>query len=56
MSYIPNTDDDRARMLAAIGVKSIDELFHDVPRALRYPDLDLPTAVSELDVLQELQA
>jgi len=27
MSYIPNTDEDRAEMLAAIGAASLDDLF-----------------------------
>ncbi len=56
MSYVPNTDDDRAAMLQAIGVESIGRLFHDVPEALRYPSLDLPSPVSEPEILAELQA
>ena len=31
MSYIPNTDADRAEMLSVIGKPSIDDLFADVP-------------------------
>ena len=31
MRYLPLTDDDRAEMLARIGVADIDELFADVP-------------------------
>jgi len=56
MPYIPNTDADRAAMLKAIGVKSIGELFQDVPAALRYPSLDLPKPVSEAEILSELRA
>ena len=56
MSFIPHTDIDRAAMLKVIGVESIDELFHDVPAALRYPSLDLPAPTSELEILHELQA
>ncbi|MGQ9492742.1 MAG: aminomethyl-transferring glycine dehydrogenase subunit GcvPA [Anaerolineae bacterium] len=55
MSYIPNTDADRTAMLKAIGVKNIDELFHDVPEALRYPELKLPPPVSEMEILRELR-
>nr|MBC7244564.1 aminomethyl-transferring glycine dehydrogenase subunit GcvPA [Chloroflexota bacterium] len=55
MPYIPNTDADRAAMLKAIGVKDIDELFHDVPEALRYPELTLPPPVSEMEILRELR-
>ena len=34
MSYIPNTDADRARMLEAIGIRSIGELFTPVPEEI----------------------
>jgi glycine dehydrogenase subunit 1 len=40
--YLPLTDDDRAAMLAAVGVSSVDELFADVPEAVR---LDRPLAL-----------
>jgi glycine dehydrogenase subunit 1 len=33
MRYLPLTPDDRAAMLATIGVPSIDDLFVDVPKA-----------------------
>lgn len=56
MNYIPNTDADRAEMLAAVGAASVADLFHDVPEKFRFPELDLPPALSELEVLQELQA
>jgi glycine dehydrogenase subunit 1 len=55
MSYIPLTDAGRKAMLAEIGVSSIDDLFTDVPREHRYPSLQLPSPLSEMDVLDELQ-
>jgi len=54
MSFIPNTDADRKRMLEAVGVASAAELFHDVPKEHRFPRLDLPSALSELEILNEL--
>ena len=54
--YIPNTDDDRRRMLAAIGVASSEELFQDIPQAYRNPPLDLPAPGSELALLRDLRA
>jgi len=54
--YIPNTEADRQRMLKTIGVKSVDDLFYDVPAGHRYPKLDLPPALSEMEVRAELQA
>lgn len=55
MSYIPHTELERQQMMAAVGVKSIDELFADVPAAVRFPDLELPEPASELEILEELQ-
>ncbi len=54
MPFIANTDADRAAMLAAVGVQRVEDLFHDVPEAVRYPTLDLPEALSELEAVREL--
>ncbi len=56
MSYIPHTDADRDAMLAAIGAKSIDELFEAVPESHRFPTLNLPAPKSEMEVASQLQA
>tara|TARA_B100000945_G_scaffold321614_1_gene337654 strand:- start:7015 stop:8352 length:1338 start_codon:yes stop_codon:yes gene_type:complete len=55
MSYIPHTDADRKTMLEACNTKSIDDLFSMIPEQHRFPDLDLPSPLSELEILQELQ-
>ena len=55
MNFIPNTDADRADMLAAIGLASIADLFRDVPKEHRFPRLDLPAPLSEQEVLRELE-
>ena len=56
MSYVPHTDADRAEMLAAIGVERVEDLFHDVPAARRFPELRLPEPLSEMELLAELEA
>jgi len=56
MSYVPHSDADRQDMLAEIGVESVEELFVDVPEAVRYPEVKLPRPLSEMEVLAELQA
>ncbi len=57
MRYLPLTPDDRKAMLAAIGAKSIDELFRDVPEAARIEgDFDLPPHQGELEVDRALSA
>ncbi len=55
MGYIPHTDSEREAMLRVIGVKSVDELFADVPARHRFPKLDLPEALSEMDAVAELR-
>ncbi|MCJ7512994.1 MAG: aminomethyl-transferring glycine dehydrogenase subunit GcvPA [Anaerolineales bacterium] len=55
MAYIPHTDAERKEMLAAVGVRSLDDLYQAVPADVRFPDLDLPDSVSELEITQELQ-
>jgi glycine dehydrogenase subunit 1 len=54
MSFIPNTDADRALMLERVGVGSVSDLFHDVPASHRFPKLDLPAALSEMEILKEI--
>jgi len=41
VAYGPHTPADRQRMLAAIGVRSVDDLFADIPEALRAGPLRL---------------
>ena len=42
MPYGPHTEGDRERMLAALGLDSVDALFADIPAELRASGLDLP--------------
>jgi len=54
MTYIPHSPKERDAMLATIGVKSMEELFRDVPQKHRFPKLDLPPALTEMEVAAEL--
>src|SRR5512140_1812073 len=56
MAFIPNTEADKAEMLKVIGVGSMAELFRDVPEQHRFPELILPPALSEIEILNELHA
>jgi glycine dehydrogenase subunit 1 len=52
--YIPNTVAEQDELLAAIGLRSVDDLFADIPDAYRNPNLDLPAPMSELEIQREL--
>ena len=54
MPYGPHTADDRARMLAALGISSVDELFADIPLELRASPLHLPPPEPELELSSRL--
>jgi glycine dehydrogenase subunit 1 len=55
MPYGPHTADDRERMLATLGIESVDELFADIPKALRASRLDLPDPEPELELAARLE-
>jgi glycine dehydrogenase subunit 1 len=58
MRYLPLSDADRSEMLRVIGADSIDDLFRDVPDALRLkgPIAGLPMHASELAVERHMAA
>ena len=52
--FVPMTAADRQHMLDVIGVNDVDDLFADIPAKYRNPDLDLPSALSEHDVVTHM--
>jgi len=54
MPFITNTDQDRQAMLVRLGLSSVDDLFSELPVRFRNPDIELPTAASELEIMAEL--
>ena len=63
MSFLSLTGEDRESMLAAVGVDSVDELFADIPEAVRMrerlalePALSEPELVAHLDELASRNA
>ena len=53
--YTPNTENDRREMLAAIGVKTVDDLFKDIPETYLNPELKIPDAISEMELVKEME-
>lgn len=55
MRYIPHTDADVRRMLAAVGASEVEDLFACIPEKLRLErPLAVPRAASEAEILDEL--
>ncbi|MBR3507052.1 MAG: glycine dehydrogenase, partial [Lentisphaeria bacterium] len=55
MPYIPNTDADRAEMLAAAGFASVDEMWEKAGVKFPAPALDgIPEGKSEFEVMSYL--
>lgn len=57
MRFVPVTCEQRERMLAAIGVRSVDELFAPIPAQARLDrPIALPAGLSEVELAAELEA
>jgi glycine dehydrogenase subunit 1 len=57
MPYIPHTDADVAEMLACIGARNTEDLFDEIPAALRIDALPgVPDALSEAEVTRLMRA
>jgi len=56
MPYIPNTDEDRKKMLKKIGVRSFEELLCEIPEELLFKGkYNLPQALSEYEVKKKIE-
>lgn len=56
MRYIPNTDADCAEMLQAVGVRTVEDLFADIPAAVRLKrPLKVPPAMAESELSRHMR-
>ena len=53
--FIPHTDQETKEMLEVVGVKDIESLFNDIPKKYRFPKLNLPPAMTEMEIMAEMQ-
>jgi glycine dehydrogenase subunit 1 len=52
MRYLPKSPADRAAMLQAIGIRSVDELFAPIPAEYRLTrDLKIPRQMAESEIV-----
>ena len=56
MDFISNCEPQNREMLAAIGVKSIEELFHNIPKKLRLPKPLHDDGISEFEGLRLMES
>ena len=55
LDYAPHGEADLAALLDAVGVASVEELFAEIPAAVRFEgDLRLPAGLSEAELMTEL--
>ncbi len=54
MTFNPHTKEDRQAMLAATGLTSIEALFGAIPEDVRFPELNLPSPLSEQEAYRRL--
>jgi glycine dehydrogenase subunit 1 len=53
--FVPHSDAEREAMLKTIGVARIEDLFTDVPEDYRFPQLNLPPAMTEMEIMGEME-
>ena len=56
MAFIPLTADERESMLAEIGIASVADLFVDIPAEKRFPHLEVPPPLTELETVRKMSA
>ena len=55
MDFIPHTPEQIEEMLEVIGVKSIDDLFDEIPAHLQNADMSgIPEGISEMEMLRKM--
>ncbi len=52
--YTSLTHADRKAMLKVIGIEKIEDLFQSLPDEGKFPELNLPEGITEMEVLDEL--
>ncbi len=53
--FIPHSNKEKEEMLKSIGVSKIEDLFDAIPKEHRFPKLNLPEGLTEMEALAELQ-
>lgn len=55
-NFLVHNDEVKAEMLKVCGLDKIEDLFADIPRSARMNALELPDAISEMEVQREIKS
>lgn len=55
-NYLPSTSDERNAMLSDLGYQDINDLYVDIPEEILVKDLKLPSGMSELELVSQMNA
>jgi len=55
VTYLPNAAAERAEMLKALELQSLDDLFRHLPETLRLDRIELPEPLSEVELVQYMR-
>jgi len=56
MAFVPLTETERDSMLETLGVPSTDALFAVIPESVRFPEIDIGPALTEMEVTAQVEA
>ncbi len=55
-NFLVHNEETTKQMCAAIGIKEVDDLFNQIPQAVRMPNLNLPEGLSELETQKAIKS
>ena len=56
MTFNPHTAEDRLAMLDVVGTDSVTDFFAPIPEAVRFPEMNLPPVLTEVEALDKLSS
>ena len=54
--FTPHSDYDVEVMLKSIGIEKLEDLFKEIPERFRFPGLNLPPRMTEMEASDELES
>src|SRR5215208_7668631 len=54
MAFVPLTAAERQIMLEEVGIRAVADLFVDIPERVRFPHLDVPAPLTEIETVRKM--